>query len=57
VREPTLKAIASALGARLVRHDDKAFRQRHGGTLEEVNERERRGTESLRARLVKLRKT
>jgi hypothetical protein len=56
VRDPIIKGIASALGARHVRQDDREFRKRHGGTVAEVNERERRGTESLRTVLTKLRK-
>jgi hypothetical protein len=56
VRDPIIKGIASALGARHVCQDDRAFRQRHGGTVAEVNEREQRGTESLRTLLTKLRK-
>lgn len=56
MRDPIIKGIASALGARHVRQDDRAFCQRHGGTVAEVNEREQRGTESLRTLLTKLRK-
>lgn len=57
MRDPIVKGIASALGVRLVRQDDREFRKRHGGSLAEVNERERRGTASMRALLVMLRKS